>query len=419
MIKSISSYFVLSVLVLMSPWGTASDWTVHPGERISKVMDSAKPGDTIRIQRGRYQENLVIHKRLNLVGVNRPTIDGGGKGDVIRVESPDVEINGLIVTNSGGELSAQNAGVYITPGSHRVTVENCFLVYNLFGLWIEGVDNPVVKNNVIVGKRDYQSAQRGNGVQLYRTNFAKILNNEISFVRDGLYVDVSHHALFDHNRIHNVRYGTHYMNSYFNTWQYNDSYNNRGGLALMEVRNQVVRYNRAWNNTDHGIMLRTIQDSIVEGNTVAGNNRGLFIYDAEYNTIKNNLVINNRVGVHLWAGSTRNKVFGNDFVGNREQVRYVGSQDEFWGGDMGNYWSNYMGWDRNGDGIGDIPYAANDVVDRLSWRHPLMKLLMGGPAVQTLRMVAQQFPILRATSVVDDHPHMQPFHKNWRKWFGK
>lgn len=152
---------------------------------------------------------------------------------------------------------------------------------------------------------------------------------------------------------------------------------------------------------------------------MAGNNRGLFIYDAEYNTIKNNLVINNRVGVHLWAGSTRNKVFGNDFVGNREQVRYVGSQDEFWGGDVGNYWSNYMGWDRNGDGIGDIPYAANDVVDRLSWRHPLMKLLMGGPAVQTLRMVAQQFPILRATSVVDNHPHMQPFHKNWRNWFGK
>jgi ABC-type glutathione transport system ATPase component len=67
----------------------------------------------------------------------------------------------------------------------------------------------------------------------------------------------------------------------------------------------------------------------------------------------------------------------------------------------GNHWSNYLGWDRDGDGRGDVPYEANDLVDRLSWRYPMMKLLLASPAIQTLRLVGQQFPMLRAPSVVD------------------
>jgi len=123
--------------------------------------------------------------------------------------------------------------------------------------------------------------------------------------------------------------------------------------------------------------------------------------------------------VHLWAGSTHNQVEENDFIGNREQIRYVGAKDEMWGVKNGNFWSNYLGWDRDGDGIGDVPYEANDMVDRLSWRHPMMKLLMSSPALQSLRLIARQFPLLRATSVVDQKPHMRPFHKDWRDWIGK
>ncbi|MBP8927015.1 MAG: hypothetical protein KBG75_14235 [Pseudomonadales bacterium] len=94
----------------------------------------------------------------------------------------------------------------------------------------------------------------------------------------------------------------------------------------------------------------------------------------------------------------------------------MASRDETW---TGNYWSNYLGWDRNGDGVGDVPYEANDLVDRLSWRHPMMKLLLASPAVQTLRLVSQQFPLLRAPSVVDPQPQMQPHHPDWSQWLGR
>jgi nitrous oxidase accessory protein len=163
-------------------------------------------------------------------------------------------------------------------------------------------------------------------------------------------------------------------------------------------------------------MLRTIQDSVIEHNVVSGNQRGFFIYDAEYNQIRGNLVVDNDVGAHVWAGSIHNDVDGNDFIGNREQVRYVATKDEPWGKKGGNYWSNYVGWDRDGDGRGDTPYEANDVVDRLVWRLPLVKLLLNSAAVQTLRLVAQQFPLLRAPSIVDARPRMQPDAAQWRTW---
>ncbi len=411
---------IILLFLLCSSSLSAKEWRVKPGESISGTIQAAQAGDVIVVERGYYQDNLIIDKPLTLRGQNRPTLSGGNReGDVIRVKATDVVIEGFIIRDSGTNLTAQNAGIYIEPGAHRALVRNNDLTYNLFGLWIEGVDKVQVINNLITGKRDLRSADRGNGIQLYNTTNARIIGNNISFCRDAIYVDISHHALFQGNKLHHLRYGTHYMNSHNNVWENNESYLNRGGLALMMVRNQVVRNNIAWGNTDHGILLRTMQDSLLENNVVAKNGKGFFIYDAEYNTVKDNLIISNRIGLHLWAGSIHNEVEGNDFIHNQDQVRYVAARDEYWGKKKGNFWSNYVGWDRDADGYGDVPYVANDAVDRLIWRYPYIKLLMSSPAVQTLHMVARQFPLLRAPSIVDLKPKMKPYHSNWGQWFEK
>lgn len=408
--------FVTLNLLLYSLQGQAAEFMVAPGESIAKAIQLAAENDTVLIKRGQFPAHLIITKPLHIKCLNRPTLDGGNTGDVIRIKSPDVSIEGCIISNSGADLTAQNAGIYLEPGSDRAIIRDNVINYTLFGLWIEKVKDIQVVSNNITGMRDLSSAQRGNGIQLYNSSGAQIINNHISFTRDGIYVDITNHAVFRGNRLHHLRYGTHYMNSNFNVWENNESYLNRGGLALMEVRNLTVRNNRAWGNSDHGIMLRTIQDSVIENNIVADNGRGFFIYDAEYNIIHNNLIIGNHIGVHLWAGSIHNDVDGNDLINNREQIKYVASKDERWGLKTGNYWSNYVGWDRNGDGVGDVPYEANDIVDHLTWKYPAAKLLLNSPAVQALKLVARQFPLLRATSIVDQHPRMLPFNKNWSAW---
>ena len=409
----------LALLAVLALPASAATWRVQPGESIQAAVDRAAPGDVIEIERARYEGHVLVDKPLTLRGIDRPTLDGLLEGNVISVRAEDVTIEGVIVANSGGDTYYQHAGIYLYPGSHRAIVRNCDFSYTLFGLWIEKVEDVLIENNLITGKRDFNSPLRGNGIQLYNTQRARIIGNNVSFVRDAIYVDVSHDAIFRGNILHHSRYGTHYMTSYRNIWEDNETYYNRGGLALMEVRDQVVRNNRAWGNSDHGIMLRTIQDSVIEGNIVAGNQRGFFIYDAYFNELRGNAIIDNIVGIHLWAGSKDNQVERNDFIANREQIRFVAARDMIWGANEGNHWSNYLGWDRNGDGIGDVRYEANDLVDRLTWRHPMMKLLLGSPAVQTLRVVAQQFPLLRAPSIVDPNPRMEPNNPDWSQWRGR
>jgi nitrous oxidase accessory protein len=402
-----------------SPVGRASVLLVRPGESIAAAVRLARAGDTVRVLPGSYRERILIDKPLKLEGVGKPTIAAGYIGDTIRVKSPDVSIRGLIVRDSGIDLGAQNAGIYVMPGSDRIVIANCDLVTNLFGIWLEQTRDALVQGNLVTGRRDLMSQLRGNGIQVYNADDTQVIGNTISYVRDGIYVDYSRRATFRDNKVHHVRYGTHYMNTHDSTWEGNTVHQSRGGLALMEVRNLTVRNNVAWGNEDHGIMLRTIQDSVIENNVVAGNGRGFFIYDAEFNTLRGNLVIGNRTGVHLTAGSSNNAVDGNDFIHNGEQVRFVASKDVEWGRSKGNYWSNYSGWDQDNDGHGDVDYQANDVVDRLHWQYPLLKLLLSSPAVQTLRFVSRQFPLLRAPSVVDKHARMRPWNTDWRIWHGR
>ena len=49
----------------------AAEWQVQPGESIQAAIAHAAPGDTIRVARGRYPENLRIDKPVKLIGVDR------------------------------------------------------------------------------------------------------------------------------------------------------------------------------------------------------------------------------------------------------------------------------------------------------------------------------------------------------------
>ena len=115
------------------------------------------------------------------------------------------------------------------------------------------------------------------------------------------------------------------------------------------------------------------------------------------------------IGVHFTAGSEGNEIAGNAFVGNRNQVKYVGTRDLDWSkGGRGNYWSDNPAFDLNGDGIADTAYRPNDLVDRVLWTAPPRQGLINSPAVQVLRWAQAQFPALYPGGVVDSHPLIAP-----------
>ncbi len=399
---------------------------IAPGEPLQAALDRAPPRSTVRLAPGVHRGPVVVARPLALVGEPGAVIEGDGRGSVVRVRAPDVRIAGLVIRGGGSDLTALDAAVFVERTAARVRIEGNRIESPAFGIWLDQAPDAVVRGNRIHGDPRRRSQDRGNGVHLYYLEGALVEGNEIWETRDGIYIDNSRRCVLRGNRIRDLRFGIHYMYSHDNRVEGNRTTRTRTGYALMQSRGLTVTGNRSEGDHNYGILLNYITYSRISGNVVrgvrgqrghatggaavaGGEGKALFVYNSTYNEIRGNLFADSDIGVHLTAGSEDNVIVGNAFVGNRIQVKYVASRRQEWSRDgRGNYWSDYLGWDLDGDGIGDRPYWPNDAVDLLLWRYPLARLLMHSPAVRTLRWAQEHFPVLRPPGVRDSHPLMRP-----------
>jgi nitrous oxidase accessory protein len=157
-------------------------------------------------------------------------------------------------------------------------------------------------------------------------------------------------------------------------------------------------------------MLNYVNSSQFTGNVVQESaGKCLFIYNAHKNRIEGNRFERCPIGIHFTAGSERNLIFGNAFIGNETQVKYVGTRRVEWTHDgVGNYWTDNAAFDLDGDGVADREYHPNDIVDDILWRYPQAKLLLNSPAVSVLRFAQSRLPALYPGGVVDTAPLMAP-----------
>lgn len=403
--------------------GQARDRQVTPdGLPLSEVLQQAAPGDRLRLAPGRYRVNLIIDKPLVIEGEAGAVLDGGGQNDVLRVRASNVVIRGLTLQGSGGNLTKMNAVIFVEQNAERVRIENNVLQTEAFGIWIDGSPSPTVAGNRIRGNAAIRSQDRGNGIHLYNTTGALVENNEVWQTRDGIYIDTSNHNALRQNYLHHLRYGIHYMYSHYNQVVENRTEQTRTGYALMQSKYLTVAGNSSKHDQNYGILMNYIVYSTIQGNIITGvrpgtsrmqdgeavvgaEGKAIFIYNSQFNEIRGNLFADSDIGIHLTAGSEDNTLSGNAFVQNQTQVKYVATRKQEWSREgRGNYWSDYLGYDMDGDGVGELPYEPNDGIDRVLWKFPMAKVLMHSPAVETLHWVQQQFPILRPPGVTDSHP---------------
>jgi nitrous oxidase accessory protein len=170
----------------------------------------------------------------------------------------------------------------------------------------------------------------------------------------------------------------------------------------------LVTHNVAAYNDDHGLLFRDIQKCEIRENRLEHNGEGMFFYSSTENLIADNRVADNEVGAKIWAGSKRNRVTGNAFVGNRRQIFYVSTEDLEWGVEQpGNRWGDYLGWDQDGDGIGDRPYRVDSFTTNLLHRYPSAVLLIRSPALELLTHMEGRMPLLRVPTVIDRRPQLR------------
>ncbi len=380
------------------------------GDNLRRAVAGARPHDTLKMGPGVYEGPVTIDKPLTLEGEAGAIIDGKGSGRVIEVTSPDVVIRGLGLRGSGTRLDQMDAAVFLEQTAAHAVVENNDIEGNLVGVYVHGPADAVVKGNKIIGRTDLWQSEAGNGIYLWNAPGAKILDNDITGGRDGIFTNVSRNDVFHGNRLHGVRFAIHYMYTNDSEISDNISIGNHAGFVMMYSDRLAIRGNVSVNDRDHGLLLNYANNSDVEGNAVLrGGNKCLFIYNANKNRIDRNWFEGCRIGIHFTAGSERNTFSENAFIGNETQVMYVGTRYLDWSKDgRGNYWSDDPAFDLNGDGIADTAYRPNDVIDQVVWRYPAAKLLLNSPATQVVRWAQSQFPALHPGGVIDSAPLMKP-----------
>ncbi|WP_240002461.1 nitrous oxide reductase family maturation protein NosD [Oleisolibacter albus] len=437
------------VLVLLAggpaaaaPAAAAATVPVAPGG-LQAALRAAQPGDTLVLQPGLHPGPVVIATPLTLTAEPGAVIDGGGQGNSVTVTAPDVTLRGLDVRHSGSSLFDQNAGIFLDKTAERAQVESNSLTGNLIGIYAWGAADVRIRANTVRGRTDLRLSERGNGIQLWNAPGTQVVGNSVRDGRDGIFVTTSRNNLFKDNQFENVRFAIHYMYTNDSEISGNRSLGNHVGYALMYSHRLLVRDNLSRGDRQHGLLLNYANGSRIEGNVIAGRfetvqtaaggedeardgdmpleadadptaprsgtGKCVFIYNANKNLLRGNRFEGCEIGIHFTAGSERNSITGNAFIGNRTQVKYVGTRSLDWSSDgVGNYWSDNAAFDLDGDGIADEAYRPNDVVDRVVWAHPQAKLLLNSPGIQVIRWAQKQFPAIHPGGVVDSRPLMAP-----------
>ncbi|WP_297771696.1 nitrous oxide reductase family maturation protein NosD [uncultured Roseovarius sp.] len=402
---------LLAVLLLLAPLAQAAEVIVPARDgALTEAVAGAESGDVLILSPGRYIGPVTLSQPVTLDGRGAATIDGGGVGSVLTVTGKDITVRGLIITGSGDDHQGIDSGVQLTKTARRALIEDNRILDNLYGVDIHGANDSIVKGNTIRGRQDRQMNARGNGVYVWNAPGAQVIGNDIRYGRDGIFVNTSKRNIFSGNLIRDLRFAVHYMHAHDSEVSGNISIGNHLGYALMFSDRLKVLDNLSLNDRDHGVMLNYANSSDLRGNLVRGTaGKCTFIYNAHRNLIVGNRFENCDIGIHFTAGSERNALTGNAFVGNRTQVKYVGTTDVEWSFEgRGNYWSDHPAFDLDGDGLADSPFRPNDLMDHILWSQPAASLLVGAPAVQLIRWAQSSFPATLPGGVLDSHPLMQP-----------
>lgn len=380
-------------------------------------IDRAPAGATLAVAGGVHAGPIWIDKPLTLLGREGAVIEGDGRGSVVEIEGSDVTVRGFTLRGSGRAITAEAAGIKAIGDRHLFADNRIEDVY--FGVHLADGEGSVVRGNRIApGERD--GVRPGHAVSLWYQRGVAIEGNVISDARDGIYLSFADDVRVVDNEVTGSRYGVHSMYSRASTFLGNRLEGNLVGTALMYSSGLTMRCNRIERHrrgaTAYAILLKDIDDLLIEGNLLAGNRVGIYAdstplgRDTEAR-VRGNLFIGNDAALALQS-TARLTFVANTLLDNLLSVRAEGgrvSAKSRWSEDgRGNYWDDYNGFDHDGDGVGDVAYRFEAVMNELIQRRPSARAFLFTPAHLALESAARMFPLFRPEPlVVDTSPLMR------------
>ncbi|WP_247729951.1 nitrous oxide reductase family maturation protein NosD [Halovivax limisalsi] len=391
-------------------------------DSVQRAVDAAEPGDTIVLD-GQFDERVTVDTPgLTLAADERDAavIDGGGEGSVVVIDAPNVTVENVWIRDAGYERGDADSGVAV-KGSNA-TLSSLRLTEIQFGVWIGTVTGVTVEDSIVAGREDVPLAQRGNGIHLWETTGARLSNNSITTVRDGIYYQWAAEVVAEGNAMWDVRYGVHYMYSNDNRLVDNVAFDNDVGFALMVSKRLTLANNTAVNNdgtSGHGILVKDVEDSEIVGNDLVGNGNGLYVHNSQDIRIASNLVLENDVGIHITAGSRGEVVSGNSFIANGAAAFAETTAQTSWNdSERGNFWANAQIVDLEDDGRSDVRHRPAGTVEKLVREKPQAAVFAESPAFDAVKLAESSFPVVESPGIVDHRPLADSPHDDWRSYYG-
>jgi nitrous oxidase accessory protein len=384
------------------------------GADLAPAVAAAPGGAVLCLAPGEYAGPLEISRALTLRGPREAVIRSRGAGSTVTLAAPGAVLEGVTVDGSGGRHDLLDAAVRVHADDTRV--EGVRIRNALFGILAEQANRVVLRGNEIQGNPDKPLGMRGDAIRLWEVRQSTIEDNRIDDSRD-LVVWYSPGNRIVGNRASRGRYGTHLMYSHGNVLEHNRYDGNVVGIFVMYSRDLQIRDNvlaRSAGAAGVGLGAKESGDLVVEDNLFVSNRVSVYLDTSPLDLDSWNRFADNRFhlsedAVVFHGGADRNRFLGNTFRDNRSPVRVEGrgdARDAEW---RGNDFDDYVGYDLDGDGIGDVPYELRSLVGQLVARNPSLAFFRGSPVLSLVELVGRVVPLFQATTLlVDPAPRVGP-----------
>lgn len=384
---------------------------------LAAALAASRDSDRILVRGGLHRGPLVVERAVSLRGEGWPVVDGGGKGTVIRFLRPGARMEGFVIRRSGILLEKEDAGI---AAEGQVALVGNRLEDVLLGIDLQTAPESLVEGNEIQGL-DLDMARRGDAMRLWESHRSVVRGNRVRRGRD-LVIWYSQEVQVADNEVEDSRYGLHFM--YAGGSRVTGNRLRRNLVAAYAMYSSDLHYQGnllqgSHGSSGYGLALKDSDRITVEGNLIAGNRVGLYFDNSPaeagaYNQVRDNLIAFNDIGAAFLPAVKHNRVGGNSFVDNAQQVALVTSgtfKDNDWNPDgLGNHWSNYVGFDADGDGIGDLSHVEIGLFASLLERHPELRLFALSPAQDAMDLAARAFPVFQPPPTLEDRsPRVRPF----------
>ncbi len=373
---------------------------------LQDLVDATEPNGTLIPPPGTYAGPVSLDFPITIDGQGKVTIDAGGKGSVIYIDTDGAIIKNLHLTNSGESHNDIDAGIQVRGNFNVIKdniIDNC-----LFGVDLQQSEHNIVRRNRISSK-PVELGVRGDSVRLWYSFYNKITDNIIRDSRD-MVVWYSANNTISRNDSRNGRYSLHFMYSRFNEVDSNHYEHNSVGIFLMYSDGVVVRNNYiAYANgpTGMGIGFKETSGVVIANNKILYCATGLYIDVSPFQPDSNNLIHDNviaftSIGIDFLNDWTGNIFERNSFKSNQTQIAVSGGKTANRNVWIGNYWDDYEGFDLNNDGIGDTPYELYGYADRIWMDIPSARFFQGTPVMSVLDFLERLAPFSTPDMLVRD-----------------